>query len=408
MLQTDLMMLAPLGEVSLAAFGVPMRVMWIDLIVALALIPVASVHISSICNEEDRYRAVSNILGAAFYLSIILMFVCFFIYPKMIHFMIQDKVVAKLSQEAVFWLTLSIPIRLNMSLNQMFLFSTGSGQSVNIINLLALLANVLLNWLLIYVLSMGFQGAYIATVLVSLMQCLGGLFIMRRNIMISQIFKSNLNSVKKLFLMMSPEFLRLIAWNLMWFISLALFASYLGNVERLAAYSVFVEFQFFVTMPLVVFMRTTAIYLSKKKLIDTEEQYDYISKLAFKGLFMIILISVLLWFSCSIIGENFYKLNGDALAWWKAGMQMLALTFILLYWNALQRGVWQSRKAFKLITLLEIVFYWSLFIPGIYFGLKYSNPYLPWLGSFFAELIIGLYLWSHRNTYAEELQEKLI
>ena len=303
MLQTDLMMLAPLGEVALAAFGVPMKVMWIDMIVALALIPVASVYVSSIHDDKDKYRAISEILGASFYLSIILMSLCLFIYPIIIHLITKDEAVAKFSQEAVFWLTLSIPIRLNMSLNQMFLFSTGNGQAVNIINLLALLANVFLNWLLIYAFGMGFQGAYIATVCVSFMQCLGGLFIMRRNIVIFHIFKSNLNSIKKIFVMMSPEFLRLLSWNLMWFISLALFASYLGNVERLAAYSVFVEFYFFATMPLVALMRATAIYLSKNKLIEIADQYKYISKLAMNNLFMVVLIVVVLWFSSAIIGK---------------------------------------------------------------------------------------------------------
>lgn len=398
MLQTDLIMLAPLGEFAKAAFGVPMRIMWIDTIVALSLIPVVSVHIASIHNDKDKSRAISGILGAAFFLSIILVLIGLFLYPLLINYFVKDPIVAKLSWEAVFWLTISIPVRLILSLTQMLLFSTRKGQLVNVINVVALSINVFLNWIFIYRFNMGFKGAYVSTVLVSSIELAWVLFLIRSHLTTFQVFKSCFNEFKKIMGMLNAEFIRLFAWTLMWFASLALFASYLSDTDRLAAYSVFIEFYFLINMALVALMRSISIVLAQEK-ITIMEKYQYISKLTYKGLAVTALVMVILWIFCTPIGMIFYKLEDVSLEWWKAGIQIFAINLILCYWNAIQKGIWQSCKEFKMIAILEVIVYWSVFIPGIYLGLKYNNPYLTWVGSVLAELFIGLYLWFYRPFY---------
>lgn len=402
MLQTDLIMLAPLGESVTAAFAIPMRIMWIDMVVALALVPVASVYVSSISDSEGKRRAISGILGAALYLSAFLVIVGLLVYPVLIHSFIKDVSVAKLSWTAVFWLTVSIPIRLNVTLTQMFLYSMQKGKAVIFINILALGVNFLLNWLFIYGFNMGFEGAYISTVLVSCLRCLFGLLIIRKQIILVYVFMNGLKRLKNIFPMMSAELFRLTASSLMWFAGISLFASHLSNLNRLTAFSVIIEFYFFALMPLVALMRTTAIYLSQESEIKTTIVYKYevISKIAYKGLFVILSIIIVLWLMSDLIGKNLYHLDGKALAWWNVGIKILAVTFLLNYWNSFQKGIWQSLKAFKMIAILETIAYWMLFIPGIYFGLTYDNPYFPWVGMFLAELFSATYLWFYRYTAA--------
>lgn len=403
MLQTDLIMLAPLGEVAVAAFGVPMRVMWIDTVFVLAMVPIAGIYVSGV-KDQEKTTAITRMLSLGFYTSMMLVPVCFFVYPFLVNYFVTDPAVATLSWEAVFWLTLSIPVRFNVALNQMLLFSLNKGREVNLINLVALLLNGILDWLCIYQWQMGFQGAYVSTIFISSMQCVWGMWRMRQYAPIKNIFRWH-SDFGQIFGMMSAELIRLVALNLMWFTSLILFTSSLSDVNHLSAYSAYTEFYGFLSMGLIASMRAVGLILAAQTDIHLRERYRFISQIGLKGLPFIILISLLLGLTGTQIGGYLYRLEGIALNWWEAAIWVYLFILPLYYWNALQRGAWQSVKAFHMLSITEIIFYWIVFIPSVYISLTYENAFLPWLGMALAEFLIGIFLWG-RYKYTSITQKK--
>ncbi len=396
--QTDVIMLAPLGTYALAAFAIPMRVMIIDIIAAFAIAPVIGVIISSAKTENKRHYIIKNAFSLSLYLSLILTGIGLVFYPQLVTHIINNFEIAFLAKNAIFWLTMAIPARLIQFVCTMIFFATKRGNYLLPIYLGSIIANGILDWLLIYFFKMGFSGSYLSTFFVSYLEVFYTLFLLRKNFSILKIFQPpNMVWVKKLFSQISSEFARLVSWQFLSFTILLLFSLKLVWVLPLSIYAVAMEFYVFLTIPLIAVMRAIAILLAKYNKINGIHLYWALKKIAFIGFILTFMISILLILSGNYFGENIYHLNKGVLSLWKSFIWLTALGLPLYFLNSLQRGVWQSQQKYQVIFLLELFLSWPISIFTVYYGLVTRNYWVLWSGTLIIELLIALFLFYCRK-----------
>lgn len=173
-------MVSPLGSEATAAFTVPGRLMVIDAIVAFALGPVVSVAISREHRPDNKYIIIKSSLGLALLLSFCLLGIGLLIYLVAVEYLVTDQRTRDLALTGVLCMIISVPIRMLVFISGMCLFACGQGRRVSYIYIAALIVNAALNWLLIYYFGFGFQGAYMATLIVASLEVVGLLWLTAR------------------------------------------------------------------------------------------------------------------------------------------------------------------------------------------------------------------------------------
>ncbi|MGL4858504.1 MAG: MATE family efflux transporter [Enterobacteriaceae bacterium] len=207
--QTDLIMLAPLGQEAVAAFAAPSRLMFIDAIVAFALGPVISVVVSRE-KTENRAAVIASSFGLTLVISLILVFLGLLIYPQIAAFLLPDQEVSHFARQGIFGMTVSIPIRMLVFIATMCLFACNQGGRVVYIYAVTILANGILNWVFIYHFSWGFPGAYISTVVVSTLELIWLLWLTYKTINAFPIKPFRLAWLRTLLSQVGYEWLRLL------------------------------------------------------------------------------------------------------------------------------------------------------------------------------------------------------
>jgi Na+-driven multidrug efflux pump len=133
LLQTDILMLTPLGQAATAAFAIPGRLMIIDTIIAFALGPVVSVAVSRAITLEEKYATIKSALGLTLILSLLLVCIGLLIYPWAVDYFVVDTSTKGLATTGVLWMTVSIPIRILAFIASMSLFACQQGRQVSYI-----------------------------------------------------------------------------------------------------------------------------------------------------------------------------------------------------------------------------------------------------------------------------------
>ena len=262
LLQTDILMISPLGPEATAAFSVPGRLMVIDAIIAFALGPVVSVAVSRENQSQKKHAVIRSSLGFTFVLSLFLVCIGFLLYPIAVDNFVVDSRTKSLALDAVFWMTLSIPIKLLVFITTMCLFACEQGHRVSIIYVVTLTANALLNWLLIYHLNFGFSGSYIATVIVSVLELAWLLWLTARLTEGWPFSRFQWQWLQKIIQQAGAEWGRLVSWQAEGIIILALLASKMEWFPIFSAFGVISEFSALLLMPLIALMRTTAMQIA--------------------------------------------------------------------------------------------------------------------------------------------------
>ncbi|MCU7926980.1 MAG: polysaccharide biosynthesis C-terminal domain-containing protein [Candidatus Thiodiazotropha sp. (ex Dulcina madagascariensis)] len=404
--QTDLIMLSPLGESAVAAYSIPTRVMLFDLIVALALGPVVSVAIAKLTKIEDRRILIKNAISTAMYLGSILMLIGLMVYPYIVASIVGNQHVETLANGAVLYLTLSIPIRLTQFIGAMVLYGSGRGKEITPYILGAVIVNAALNWLFIYYLQFGFEGCYIATILTSIFELYVTLHLLSKDIRVFQIFKlPDIGWIKSVLDKIGSEWGRLVSFQIVNMTMLGLFAINSDWVSRLSAFSIAVDLQAFMLMPLIATMRSVAIALAARpELKSAYYIYRSLSRITLGGLMVVIPVAVIFALFGVSAGRVLYGLSAEAMTWWIPFVFITSLLLPLYFWNALQRGAWQSQGRFSFIFMVEAFTQWALLLPIMYIGLKLGNPWMSWSGILIAEIVIAVMLYSQRRQLSTESQ----
>jgi len=388
-LQTDLLMVSPLGEAATAAFAVPSKIMIIDSIVAIALGPVISIAISRETSESVKCKLIASALGLTCLISCALTLIGLMIYPHFVSSIITNPVVEEMSQNAVFWMTLSIPIRMLIFVGGMCLFACGEGKRVSKIYFITISLNALLDWLFIYTFSFGFVGAYLATVLVSTIELVWILYLIVKKIRQFPLGRVSVSFVCSLATKFGPEWVRLISWQLEGFAILAILASQWDWFPALSLFGVSAEVTALLTMPLVAMMRNVSMVLAEHyKGSDFFVAKQLLKSVTRDTVLAYIFIGMLVF----VIGMNFgpaiYKLDSDRLVWWNAFIPIFSISLPFFAYGSLVRGIYQACGKFKEIASIEIVITWILFIPALYYALTTQNPFVFFAILYGKEIII--------------------
>ena len=398
LIQTDLAMVAPVGEIETAAFSVPMRVMLVDTIVALAIGPVIAVAVARDDNTADRAQIVNNALSLSYYLGILLLAIGLLVYPSLVQVLVENEHVERLAKPAVLWLTFAIPARFVQFIGSMVLFASGRGRAVVPMLLVSIGLNVVLNWILIYRLNLGFEGSYISTFIISHVELLWTLWLLRSQVSITRLVSFPKGGARHFMDGISAELARVLSWQLLWLALLALFNADAGKTARLSAYSVTVELYFFLTMSLIAAMRSTAIVFAGQIDHLAGRLNATLRPILVIGVIVCVLTSLALVFFGPFLAQRVFHLSADALPWWQASVFIIAATFPISYVNAIQKGLWQSCNKFKLVFLVEAAICWMILFPVMYAGVSYDEPWLAWGGfaAFETFSLIALYAFRPR------------
>lgn len=390
-LQTDLFFLAQLGNLELAAFGVPLRVMFLDPIIAFALAPIFSVFVSEAkCLSEAREK-IHSATSLSILLGLGLCIVGLKLYPFTLGQLELTEEIKNMSRESLFWLTLAIPFKMYSFTSSMSLHAIQKGRFVIIINLIAIFTNAILDYVLIFQFQFGFKGSYLSSFFVTLCTCIFSYLILRKECQSLSFFRfPNLTIIKRILVLSPYEFARLGSERV---ISLLLiyFVSGTKNSALLAAFLVATEFLSFLLVPILALMRSSAIVMAK---LQTESINKTEGRFGLAGQFWLvplILSAALLGFG-RIIGTQGYGLSEQALTWWRPFTIIAALFLPLLYFDSFLRGILQARKRFNLIAITEITSSWLILLPMFYISIYLESPWLAWTSIFGASLISFLIL----------------
>lgn len=379
LLQTDLLFISRLGSDEVAAFGVPLRIMVIDIVVALSMAPAISVLVAKARRQKQAGWAAMQALNLSMLVGILLLLIGLGIYPRLVETLNITPRVSALAKDAVFWLTLSIPARMIGSISNMILHALGRGKHVMRIVFGGVLVNAALDYLMIFEWGFGFSGSYLSSLAVSGMMGLFSLYFAIRAPELKRVYQVSLPSwawTRELMTMVSSEGLR-VASERVFMVALMYVATEVGGVEFLAVYVVVSEFISFATMPGIAMMRSMAIHLQKS---NTSQSMGKESALiGFLYLPFIAVAMLGLFFFGKSIGEGFYNLVGPYSDWWKTFVIIFAFTLPIQFYDYLVRAVFHAQKQFHHVSKIDLMTSWLVVLPLFATALWMKQPIFVWV-----------------------------
>jgi Na+-driven multidrug efflux pump len=389
-LQADLVMLSRLGEFATAACIALIRIALPDMVLTMAVGSVASVVVSQAHRDGCADAAVRQALAIAALLGVMVSLLGLLLYPHMATWLVGSDEVSKLVADAVFWYSLAAPFRLVSTAAVFILHALGEGKSVVLWKCIEVGLKVLFNWLLIFLLALGFNGSYKAGLIVSLLSC--GWLLNRLHQQIAITFDlPDAVWVRDFLRKVGWEAQRLVSAQLFALLALVLFASpYFAPQElaRLSAYSAGSALMFLLMAPLVALMRSLAFQLAG---CTAAMMLSVLKMLCGVGLPVVVLLAVALYLGGDWLGQVLYGQQHSR--WWSVLMLVLAVSLPLRFFNNLQRALLQARQEFAAVSQAESIFTWGIGLPLIIFGLYLDNPLLAYSHILLSELCSALWFW---------------
>lgn len=391
-LQVDLVMLSRLGEHATTACIALMRIAMLDMILTMAIGSVTSVIVSQARRAERADQTVRQALSVAAMLGAAAACIGLLFYPRLAIWLMDSAEVSGLVADAVSWYSLAIPFRLVATTAIYALHAMGAGKSVVYWKLLEVGLKALSNWLLIFVLALGFKGSYMAGLVVSLLGCGWSLNRLRQHMKVG-------------FRIPEPawarDFLRQIGWEAQRMLSAQLFAllafmlfasSWFAPVDlaRLGAYAAGAALMLFLFAPLVAMLRALAFQLAGSSM---QTMFSTFNTLCWIGVPMIALLAAGLYLGGDWLGQVLYAQQGGR--WWSTLIAILALSLPVRYLNNLQRALFQARQEFAPVARADSFTTWGIGLPLIVTGLSLDSPMLAYSHLLLPELCCALWLWRH-------------
>lgn len=377
-IQTDLLMLSRLGPGATAAFGIPGRVLFLDFVLSLAMTPIVSVAVAESKDENERRRALQNVISLSALTALALTLFGLMAYFPFVSYLAPNAEVAVLAKQALLWMILATPFRFVEVVGSVAVYALGKGRQLVVLDVVQLVLNAGLNYALIYGLKMGFAGSYLGTSLISMVGAMTVLHLLSDGNGILSLFKVpsfdwSCSVLKKV----SIEGIRLGSAQLVNLIALSML-SRSDSVDPMSAFAVQTAFQSLLFMPVIAVMRSTAIWAPTSGC--------GLRRLAVQGSLLAVLGSLTLLCLGKWIGVNAYGFSASTMYWWWPFYVIVACSIPLKYLDAIQRGVLQSQKKFSTILKADAFAQWALLLPILFLGLRYANPWFAWSSYAIADL----------------------
>lgn len=389
-LQADLVMLSRLGEPASAACIALIRIALLDMILMMAVGSVTSIVVSQARRDGCVDAAVRQALAIAAMLGIVAALLGLLLYPHMARWLVGNREVSGLVADAVFWYSLGAPFRLVAVTAIFVLHALGEGNQVVVWKCAEVGLKMLFNWLMIFVLALGFKGSYMAGLIVALLSCGWSLHRLRPQIRCG-IRLPEAAWARDFLRKVGSEAQRILSAQLFALLTLVLFASpYFGPVvlARLSAYSAGTALMLFLFAPLIALMRSLAFQLAGR---SPQVMLATLKMLCAYGFPVVVLLAVALYLGGDWIGQVLYGQQDNS--WWAMLILALASSLPLRFLNNLQRALLQARHEFSTVARTETIVTWGMGLPLIVSGLYLDNPLLAYSHIFLSEMFIVLRLW---------------
>ncbi len=374
LLQTDLLMIAPFGAAAGAAFAVPGKLMIIDAIVAFALGPAIAVAVGWETAPLARIALIRQALGLTLALSLLLTVTGLLLYPRLLPLLVSDPAIRLLARPALWWMTLTIPLRMLVFIGTLCLFSLNQGGRVARLALATLLLNALLDALLIYGLGMGFTGAYQATAAVALLEAVVTLGWLARECGGLPLGGFNRRWLAAMARKSGWEWLRLVFWQLEGVATLAILAAPAVGAARFSTCVISSELFALLAMPLVALMRCTSLHTSGHD--SAASAWSALGVVRRNGMCIALAATLLLWLGTEPIGRHLYQLDSERLDWWTRLLHWQALILPVWVYGYLLRGCLQGQACFARLALVDIGCGWLIGLPLLALALQLDSPVL--------------------------------
>lgn len=381
-LQSDLIMIAPFGESASIAFGIPMRIMIIDVVFAFAMAPVVSVQMAALGPGPERTRLGQRNLAIGFWMGLVLGAMGLLIYPFFIKLIAPNSEVERIAQLACLWLTLSIPFRLQQFVASMILHGTGRGSVTSWISLVQIPLNIALNYVCSHTCGLGAQGIYLSTFVASILGLWAHLYFLDGG-MTSESFKfPTIQYLKELLSRLAPELGRLISERLSGFVFIGVFSLLAAPSSVMNAYVICFEILFLVSTPLIALMRAVAVNsaraenISKRFALWSQEGLVLIGTLLVSGFLAIYRVPIFAKLYSTPVLSN----------WYLYFISTLPVLIVLRWLGSLIRGRLQAMKRLDRLFWADLLAEWGVLLPIAMCGIYWSRPAVFWLAFVISDL----------------------
>lgn len=389
LIQTDILFVAPLGPEATAAFSVPGRLMFIDAIVAFSLAPAISIAVSRESDERDRSSTISRALTLTLLISCALVIVGLVVYPWLIEIIVADTTVQRLGQAGVFWMTLSIPVRMLSFVATMCLFACNQGRRINYIYAVTLGLNTILDWLLIYSAELGVAGAFLATGIVSVFELGWLLWLVSRVTRKWPFGPLDIGWTRALSKSVGAEWVRLLSWQAEGLVIISLLGWRTEWLPAFSAYGVITELMSFLSVPLIALMRAGSMHIAARNPSrSTSGAWQIAAPWLPWSLLGIFAIGISLSTLSTWLGQDVYQLKGQRLEWWSAFTSIYGFVLAAAGLSCIARACFQATERFLEITVIEVLITWGLFLPLLWYSLVRWEPNLFFVAFLLRELLV--------------------
>lgn len=385
--QTNILMLSPLGEEYVAAYIIPNKFMIIDTIIIFALAPVVSIAVSGENDLNSKKKIIKSFISFTLVLSVLLMIIGFIFYPILVNLFVNYKIQA-LANIGIFWMNLSIPIRMLIFIFTMVLYSSPNNNKIWYVYLITILLNVFLSWYFIYYQKLGFIGSYYSTFIIFFIEFLWLLYLVIDYIKSWPFTFFNIQIIYDLIKSILSEGFRLLSWQLEGFFIVALLSSREVWIPILSIYSIISPFLDLILMPFIALMRSSSIEIAKFEKNNIYTAFNLIKNIKNQVLVFSVCFGIIMIFLSKILFENIYSLSGVRLVWWNTFIIIICLSLPIMAYGYLLRSCFQACSNFFEISKFEILTSWFIYIPLIIFSIFNNNPFIFFISFVLTEIII--------------------
>lgn len=377
-LQTDLAMVARLGPSSSAAFAIPMRVMIIDFVAALALAPLASIMISSASGLAASREAARRLLALAAVISIGLTVIGLVVYPYIVDAVAPDAEVDALARSATLWLTLAIPFRFLVSVGTMILHGAGKGRLAMYLGGGELLMNATLNWLFIYGLGFGFSGSYISTFATSGISLVCLLFMTARAFQTARLFTwPEIHWLRTVIGRLGREGARIGGERIVDLLVLAM-VSRVGGPVLLGAFALGYELLFFLCAPIVATMRAAVILLVRKGPVRIADSFAALKRVGRIGAIALAVTSAVFAIASPWIARHVYDMSPGVRSYWLSCTALMPIMLPMRLLVALRMAAFHASGRYGLLATIQLACACTVLLPLIGVAAALQNGWLFW------------------------------
>ncbi|WNV03787.1 MATE family efflux transporter [Candidatus Methylospira mobilis] len=388
-LQIDLVMLSRLGETSTIAYIALMRIAVLDAIIMMATGAVTSVFVSRGRRDGNVEIVVPQMIVISVLIGVVTAVAGLLFYPHLAALLLDNRELSGLASDAVFWFSISAPFRMIACSATFILIALDHGGLVIVWKCIECLLKILLNYVLIFFWARGFNGCYIAGVIVMLLTSLGSLIVIRTELNFRLCWPKRA-WLRDFVCNIGWEVQRLLSAQIYGLLTLVLFSSsYIVpmKMERLSAVSMGTALMLLLSAPLMALMRSFSQQLAGCSMLVMISTFNLLCR---TGLPPVLGVTAALLLRGDWLVKTLYgQLHGR---WWSVLLLMLSLSLPLRYFNQLQRGLLLARMQFNLVARVDTRIIWLFNFPVIVAGLYFDNPFIAFSQIFVGELLAMVWM----------------